>query len=121
MFPAGITKDYRLEIRYRDCIYEIPLKYIALFLETPDSHILCKKCDQFFGTESKTCISCGNSEFYNTSGHTEKLAETRKHIKIKGYRFWYSEEEETDLTCKTCFRRMRYNKSDVLFCTKCDK
>ena len=120
MFPVGISKDYPLEIRYRDCVYEIPLRHLANFLETPDSHILCKNCNEFFGTQNN-CMNCGNTEFYNTSGHTEKLARIRKHLKIKGYRFWYSEEEETDLTCRKCFKRMRYNKDDVLFCPKCDK
>lgn len=76
-----------LEIKYRDTVYEIPAKYLALALEP---------------IEEKA-----------------KLDIIKSHIGIKGFRVWIPEDEEIDLKCERCGKKMMMRK-DKMFCTVCD-
>lgn len=90
-FPYGLESTYRIEINYRDLVYEIPIKYLALYSEVTDQK------------------------------EEEKLKIISKHMRKKGFRILYPEDEYTDMTCTKCHvTRLRYNKNDVLFCSKCD-
>ena len=72
-------------------VHEIPIKYLALYNEVTDQTL------------------------------EEKLHYISKHLHKKGFRWRYPEDEYTDMTCTKCHvTRLRYNKNDVLFCTKCD-
>jgi len=85
-FPDGTTKKIKvtegfikkpkhsqyLEIKYRETVYEIEIKYLAFTLEVND------------GTDDNAKIQ---------GGEDAKLNIIKKHIGIKGFRIWIPEEE----------------------------
>lgn len=77
-----------LEVRYRDTVYVIPAKYLALALEPLPEDV--------------------------------KLKMIKKHVKIKGFRIWLPDEEQTDVKCPRCSSYLRYDKNEKVRCPKCD-
>lgn len=113
-FPDGTTKKIKvtegyvkkprrsqlLEIKYRDTVYEIEVKYLALALETND------------GTDDIASIK---------GGEDAKLDIIKNHIGIKGLRIWIPDTEQIDTKCNKCNSFLRYDKDDNFFCPKCGK
>lgn len=113
-FADGTTKKIRvtegyvkkprrsqlLEIKYRDTVYEIEVKYLALALETNDAS------DDNAGIRG---------------GEDAKLDIIKKHIGIKGLRIWIPDTELMDTKCSKCSSFLRYDKDDNFFCPKCGK
>ena len=93
-------RSQMLEIKYRDTVYEIEVKYLALALETNDA------------TDDKRNIK---------GGEDAKLGLINRHIGIKGLRIWIPDTEVTDTKCSICYSFLRYDKNDDFYCTKCGK
>lgn len=102
MFPT--REPVWLEIYYRRTVYEIPVKYLALSLETNDGSITDKN--------GKTLVR---------GGEAAKLKLIRKSVGIKGLRIRIPEEEEMDMKCNRCGNRLKYDKKDNIFCPECDR
>lgn len=113
-FSDGTTKKIRvlevyvkkprrsqlLEIKYRDTVYEIEVKYLAFALETNDA------------SDDKAKIK---------GGEDAKLDIIKQHIGIKGLRIWIPDTEQMDTKCSRCNSFLRYDKHDNFFCPKCGK
>lgn len=93
-------RSQMVEIKYRDTVYEIEIKYLALALETNDA------------TDDKAKIR---------GGEDVKLEIINRHIGIKGLRIWIPEGEIMDTQCTVCNSFLRYDKQDNFFCPKCGK
>lgn len=90
-------RSQMLEIKYRDTVYEIEVKYLALALETLDA-------------------TDDNAKFRD-----KKLEIINRHIGIKGLRIWIPDGEIMDTKCTICSSFLRYDKNDNFFCPKCGK
>lgn len=93
-----------LEVRYRDTVYSIPVKYLALALEPNDADVLDD-----------------NGKVVIEGGEEAKLKMIKKHVGIKGLRIYYPEEEQMDIKCKICCEFLKFDKDDNIFCPICDK
>jgi len=93
-------RSQMVEIKYRDTVYEIEVKFLALALETND------------GSNDKADIR---------GGEDAKLEIINKHIGIKGLRIWIPDGEIMDTQCNRCHSFLRYDKHDNFFCPKCGK
>jgi len=93
-------RSQMLEIKYRDTVYEIEVKYLALALETIDA------------SDDKAGIR---------GGEEAKLEIIKKHIGIKGLRIWIPDGEIMDTKCNRCQSFLRYDKKDNFFCPKCGR
>jgi len=100
VYTSKPRRSQMLEIKYRDTVYEIEVKYLALALETLDAS---DDIAQIKGGEEK------------------KLEIINQHIGIKGLRIWIPEGEIMDTTCMKCNSFLRYDKNDNFFCPKCGK
>jgi len=88
LFP---TKDpFYVEILYKTASYEIPIKYLALFIEASDLD------------------------------EQDKIEMISKHLKTKGFRFSYPEVEETDVACHECGNLIVYDLEGKVFCKFCN-
>ena len=108
LVKEGFTKPPRnsqfLEVRYRETIYQIPVKYLALALVSNDGDVVDEK--------GKVVIE---------GGEEAKLKIIKKHTGIKGLRVYYPEEEQMDLKCKRCCEYLKFDKDDNIFCPSCDR
>lgn len=102
MFPT--KEPVWLEIYYRRTVYEIPVKYLALSLETNDGSVSDK-----------------NGKIIVRGGEDAKLKLIRKAVGIKGLRCTIPEDQEMDMKCNRCGMKLRYDKQDNIFCPDCDK
>jgi len=93
-------RSQMLEIKYRDTVYEIEVKYLALALETNDA------------TDDKAKVR---------GGEDVKLEIINRHIGIKGLRIWIPDGEIMDTKCTICSAFLRYDKNDNFYCVKCGK
>ena len=93
-----------LEVRYRETVYSIPVKYLALALEPNDASIT--------DLHGKILVD---------GGEAAKLKMIKKHVGIKGLRIFYPEQEQMDIKCKACREFLKFDKDDNIFCPQCDK
>ena len=104
-FSAPPRNSQFLEVRYRETVYQIPVKYLALALVANDGDVIDEKT-------RKVVIQ---------GGEEAKLKLIKKHTGIKGFRVFYPEEEQMDLKCKRCCELLKYDKDDNIFCPSCDR
>jgi len=109
MVKEGFMKPPRnsqiLEVRYRETVYSIPVKFLALALETNDGDIMDEE----------------NKKVLVEGGESAKLKIIKKHVGIKGLRIYYPEEEQMDIKCKACCEFLKFDKDDNIFCPSCSK